>query len=235
MSKLVRSVLLTFLSSGVALAGETRTNLTLSTHQSLNEVEAVEIAAKWGLTKREWREYEEIMAGKRGLWSPGIDPISALGINALTADERRHFANIYVEAEFERVEKELAFQRAVNASWQQLYPNTPRISKQTRSVSGGAIVRYGIVVSMSCGGCQEVLDRHFTILEQRKNLEGIDIYVVGSGEDDGRLRDWVKRHKLPLKLIQSGRVTVNHGAQYEYVDHFPVVYAKAEGRGWVQQ
>ncbi len=63
------------------------------------------------------------MEGPRGIQSPGLDPLTVLGIEARTDAERRVLAlKKWVKAEYERTEKELAFQREVNAARKRLYP-----------------------------------------------------------------------------------------------------------------
>ncbi|STE82362.1 integrating conjugative element protein, PFL_4693 family [Escherichia coli] len=60
--------------------------------------------------------------------SPGLDPLTVLGIEARTDAERRQLAEKWVKAEYERTEKELAFQREVNAAWKRLYPGVMPVS-----------------------------------------------------------------------------------------------------------
>jgi hypothetical protein len=50
-------------------------------------------------------------------YSPGIDPLTALGIEARSAEERRRYADLQVQAERRRVEKELAYQRAYDEAF----------------------------------------------------------------------------------------------------------------------
>ncbi|ELY9972914.1 TIGR03759 family integrating conjugative element protein, partial [Salmonella enterica] len=78
----------------------------------------------WGLSDKEWQQYQQVLKGPRATQSPGIDPLMALGLEAKSASERRHFAEMWVREEYARVEKELAFQREVDAAWKRLYPNT---------------------------------------------------------------------------------------------------------------
>ena len=47
-----------------------------------------EAARVWGLSDQEWRKYQQVMSDQRGIWSPGLDPITALGVSADTAAER---------------------------------------------------------------------------------------------------------------------------------------------------
>ena len=86
-----------------------------------------ERAQAWGLSEAEFRRYQRLMAGQRGQWSPGLDPIAALGVSTDSEVERRRFAELFVKTEFERTRKEIAFQVAVDQAWQRLYPGTPRL------------------------------------------------------------------------------------------------------------
>lgn len=63
----------------------------------------------WGLSDKEWQQYQQVLKGPRATQSPGIDPLMALGLEAKSASERRHFAEMWVREEYARVEKELAF------------------------------------------------------------------------------------------------------------------------------
>lgn len=80
------------------------------------------LAREWGLTNEEWARYGELMDGPLGIYSPNIDPLSALGIEAPSEQEQRRYAELQVQAEAQRVEKLLAYQRAYDEAWQRLYP-----------------------------------------------------------------------------------------------------------------
>jgi integrating conjugative element protein (TIGR03759 family) len=51
-----------------------------------------------------------------------------LGIEARNDAERRHYAKLWVRQEYERTEKELKFQREVDAAWKRLMPNMLRVN-----------------------------------------------------------------------------------------------------------
>ena len=69
-----------------------------------------EQAASWGLTEQEWTRFEKIQAGPRGFWSPNLDPLTALGVEAETVQERQRYAELQVALEAKRAERELAYQ-----------------------------------------------------------------------------------------------------------------------------
>src|SRR5258708_18840189 len=62
------------------------------------------------------------MQGRTGIYSPNLDPLTALGIEARTDQERRHYAELQVQAEARRVETTLAYQRAYDDAWKRLNP-----------------------------------------------------------------------------------------------------------------
>ncbi len=79
-------------------------------------------AANWGLTEQEWSRFEHIQAGPRGFWSPNLDPLTALGIEAETDQARQRYAELQVTLEAKRAERELAYQNAYTAAWAKLFP-----------------------------------------------------------------------------------------------------------------
>ena len=52
------------------------------------------VASDWGLQPQEWARYRELMDGPLGIYSPNLDPLSALGIEARTDEERRRYAEL---------------------------------------------------------------------------------------------------------------------------------------------
>ncbi len=85
------------------------------------------VATEWGLQPQEWARYRELMDGPLGIYSPNLDPLSALGIEARTDEERRRYAELQVQVEARRVEKLLAYQRAYDEAWQRLNPGMQRV------------------------------------------------------------------------------------------------------------
>lgn len=210
---------------------------THTTEKVLSETQhAVESASQWGLTDPEWQRYRMIMTQKRGVWSPGLDPLTALGVSADTASERKRFAELYVRAEFERVRNELAFQVEVDQAWKRLYPEPPRLLGVARSTTDAQPVqRYAVVISPDCSTCEKVVKDRLDRIAKTKSGESVDVHVVGTGGDDARLRAWVQRNHWLEAALTSKRATLNHGDQFADLSAFPVVYAKREGGQWARQ
>lgn len=164
-------------------------------------------AGQWGVSTEEVQRYRDLMAGPRGIQSPTLDPLSALGIEARTEAERRRYADKWVKAEFDRTEKELRFQREVNAAWQRLYPQVLPVNMGSAAGiahdNGGRLALF--VRVKDCAVCDARLSA--VLAEQRP----VDIYLVDSQGDDDALRQWAKDHHIPVDRVRLHDVTLNHG------------------------
>ena len=203
-------------------------------YQELTSQQRQEFASEWGLTPSDLLKYQQIMEGKRGLWSPGLDPITALGVEAETAEERARLAQIFVEQEAKRVQKEVEFQRAVDEAWAKLYPNTPRISnKQTRKVDiRESIVRLGFASTLTCSSeCKEILESLIGYISDPDSDLKLDIFIVGAGNEK-ELRDWVEQQGLSIELIKEERLTINHAEGFDPNGEYPKQYIKKAGSSW---
>lgn len=207
-------------------ATKTTTDISQTTEKPLSIAPP---AQQWGLTREEWTRYEQLKQGKRGVWSPTLDPLTTLGVEATTDAERRKYAELLVEQEAQRVEKELAFQRAYDAAWKRRFPDllpiasdavTPNVQRETS--------RLAVFVSENCPVCdsrlQELLSAgHF-----------LDIYLVGS-RDDAQLRRWAVGQRIDVSRVKKREVTLNHdgGRWLQYGrGKMPAVLEK-QGEAWL--
>ena len=166
-----------------------------------------QVAGDWGLQPQEWALYRELMDGPLGIYSPNLDPLSALGIEARTDEERRRYAELQVQIEARRVEKLLAYQRAYDEAWQRLNPDMQRVNLPDDKPSGGAVRgggRTAVFVKDGCAACGQLVQRL-----QSAGAE-FDLYMVGSRQDDARIRDWAKRANVDPARVRSGSITLNH-------------------------
>ena len=166
-------------------------------------------AKAWRLTESDWHRYKEIQAGPRGIWSPGLDPLTSLGISAESDAERRRYAELLVQLEKKRVEQELAFQREYDAAWARLYPDLLPVmssgnqsSEVTGAVQGSA--RLLVFVSPSCASCNK------SVADLVKKGIPFDLFVVDSRNDDLVIREWAKTAGIPPEQVRSRQITLNH-------------------------
>ena len=169
-------------------------------------------AREWGLRPKEWARYRQLMQGPLGIYSPNLDPLTALGIEARSSEEQRHYAERQVRAEARRVEKLLAYQRAYDAAWQRLYPNKPRLTlpdaagSSLFSVPTSTLLdtRIAVFVKDGCPACDHTVQR----LQSAGTV--FDIYMVGSHDDDTRIRTWARRTGIDPAKVRAHTITLNH-------------------------
>tara|TARA_R110002094_G_scaffold42357_3_gene54629 strand:+ start:4454 stop:5134 length:681 start_codon:yes stop_codon:yes gene_type:complete len=197
------------------------------------QVPLAESAQTWGLSEPEFRRYQRLMAGQRGVWTPGLDPVTALGVSTESDAERRRFAELFVKTEFERTRKELAFQVAVDNAWQRLYPQIPRLLGRGQAQPGQAAIqgsrRTALILRL---GSATGRDRLITLLE--RHPDQLDVHVVGSSGSDAALRDWVAQLPLLEQALLEGRVTLNHGEQFRTEIDLPAVYRRDGAGPWAR-
>ncbi len=173
---------------------EENTTSSINTNQSNNSENSV--------------RYAELMKGLRGKLSPNIDEITALGIEARNDAERRHYAELWVKQEYERTEKELKFQREVDAAWKRLMPNMLPVNMGNAAGiahdSGGRLALF--VREADCQRCDARLS---AVLADKRP---VDIYLVDSEGSDQKLRNWAQQHRIPTEQVRERRITLNHDA-----------------------
>ncbi|MCL2872287.1 MAG: TIGR03759 family integrating conjugative element protein [Betaproteobacteria bacterium] len=193
-----------------------------------------ENAKRWGLKAEDWQRFEEIKKGPRGYWSPNLDPLTALGVEARSENERVRFAQIQAKMEFERVERELAYQRTYDAVFNKIYGNVLPINLPANKSEAPTPSRLALFIKLNCAEC----DKKAKKLQADKTP--FDVYIVGTGGNDGTIRDWAKGVGISPKLVQSKTITLNHdnGTLQSLggsADKLPAVYQLSEGSGlWVR-
>ena len=180
-------------------------------------------ADAWGLDATDWNRYEHLMTGRRGLWTPDADPLLVLGAHARTPAERRRFAEAYVATEKERVEGELAFERAVGEAWARLYGGEAMFaSAGAPGPEASAALRFAVALDADCVPCRALAERFWN------GARPVDFHVLGTGGRDEALRQWVRG--LDVDVSRPG-ITVNHGDRFEG-EAVPLVLAQAPDGAW---
>jgi len=165
-----------------------------------------EQAASWGLTEQEWTRFEQIQAGPRGFWSPNLDPLTALGVEAQTDQERQRYAELQVALEAKRAERELAYQNAYTAAWAKLFPGLlPIQGMASPSPTNSAVApRQALFVEDHCPACTAEAQR------LQSSDTAFDIYLVGSQGEDERVRSWARQAVVDPTKVQRRQITLNH-------------------------
>lgn len=219
-------------------------------HSSTESESSQKQAERWGVSVEDWDRYAELMKGSRGIYSPGLDPIAVLGIEARSDEERNHFARLQALAETKRVQKELEYQRAydnavaaLNQGQQviSLRPDKPIFTETTplaTDVDGSG--RLAVFVKGDCQPCSALVK-----ILQKKNTP-FDIYMLNDGGSDDALRAWAISSGIEAAKVRQKTITLNHdegrweamlgasGTPISASDTFPVALRKTGGK-WVRQ
>lgn len=176
-----------------------------STDAALDE----RLAREWGLRPEEWARYRQVMQGPLGIYSPNLDPLTALGIEARSDEERNRYAELQVRAESRRVGKTLAYQRAYDAAWKRLYPGQQRVNMpgaQAPSTGNRGSGRLAVFVKADCSTCDQ------RVRQLQAAGSAFDLYMVGSRQDDARIRQWATQAGVDPAKVRARTITLNHDA-----------------------
>lgn len=214
----------------------TSTAATSRERTSTTEHSDAQQARDWGLRSEEWARYRELMQGPLGVYSPQLDPLTALGIEAQSDEDRRRYAELQVRIEARRVERLLAYQRAYDAAWQRLHPGAQRVVLPGAGTATPAATtssdRLALFVKEGCGPCDQA------VRQLQAAGTGFDVYVVGSRGDDARIRAWAQRAGIDAAKVRSGHITLNHDSgrwlSLELQGDLPAVVRQVNGQ-WRRQ
>ncbi|MFU2076095.1 TIGR03759 family integrating conjugative element protein [Gallibacterium anatis] len=204
----------------LAQAEQSAKQVSSSVTSTIQSLSANEQAQHWGLTEEEWKRYELLKKTERQYWSPNLDPLTTLGVEATSEAERQKYARLLAKKEFERVEKELKFQLAYDAAFKELYPGVMPISDNTMS----PVINERLVLftRLNCEKCDSALQK---ILATNKS---VDIYFVDSRQDDKAIRDWAISHRIDVNKVRSRQITLNHDQGDLWMQHgngkMPVIF-----------
>ena len=167
------------------------------------------LARDWGLRPEEWARYRQLMQGPLGIYSPNLDPLTALGIEARSDEERNRYAELQVQAESRRVGKTLAYQRAYDAAWQRLFPGQQRVNLPGAQAPGSGNKgsgRLAVFVKADCPPCEQ------RVRQLQAAGTAFDLYMVGSRQDDARIRQWAVQASIDPARVRGRTITLNHDA-----------------------
>ena len=194
---------------------------------SRDKITAERYASMWGITVADWRRYKTIMKGPRGVWSPRMDPLTALGIHARTTQERKRYARLQVKLEYIRLRKELAYDRAFKQAQKDLFGKQQWVDtrsirqkialkkrlhrlqqKNNKLILGDRLLLF--VKLRTCSTCSRAAYR---ALEKISGITGVglDIYFVGARQKDKMaIQAWAKRMPMSIAQVKSGKITLNY-------------------------
>jgi integrating conjugative element protein (TIGR03759 family) len=201
-------------------------------------------ARAWDVTEAEYRRYLGLMHGVRGAVSdPRISPLEVLGIHAEGEAERIDYARRFAQVMHDDTARVLAFERAYQQAWRDLYPEEPvidpqRLRPEDRPHGSGAEGALGYqllyFLDTGCADCAPLLGSLLRTVQKAAGAR-LDLYLTDLGPgDEAVARSWATDQDLDPALVRSGRVTLNLGRGV--LEHLapdavpPQVYFRQDGR-----
>ena len=103
--------------------------------------------------------------------------------------------------------KEGLLEAIYDEAWQRLNPGMQRVNlpnDKPGTIAMPGSERTAVFVKDACEACGQLVQRL-----QSSGAE-FDLYMVGSRQDDARIRDWAKRANVDPARVRSGSITLNH-------------------------
>lgn len=154
-------------------------------------------AGTWGLSVTEWHRAQELRTIRRGLISADVTPLEVLGIFAESESERKRYAKLYATRQLNVLDRIALFEAD--------YIEAVRELTQKSQVTSD---RYRLVTSVACttARCDDELQQALQLVE----VHGLDIYLTDTGGNNTVARNWAARNDIPLDLVRSRQITLNH-------------------------
>lgn len=217
----------------------TQTNQSSSSEQNLFSVSVQEEYSRWGLTKEDWVKYKKLSKLERSYWSPNLDPLTLLGVEAETEAERMKYARLLARKEFNRVEKEIAFQKAYDKAFKELYPNEKMFAMNNSPQALAELAKKDdkarkivLFVSLNCASC-ETAWREVNDYRLSHSLP-VDIFFVGDDATDVAIRQWAVSNNIDRDEVKNKKITLNYDRQglwLKYSKQMPSAFA-VNGKGY---
>lgn len=169
------------------------------------------LANQWMLDESDWVKYKTIMSGPRGIWSPGLDPLTALGVSETDPQERKRYAELWMKMEIRRVELELAFEVERMKAGKKLQGDLLAVNNQPwveawETEQKAVTHQVMFFVDASCTeDCKSEFENLFKSIGNNAKL---DIYFrdgIGSEE----IGVWAAFMGIDPALVKSRKVTLN--------------------------
>ena len=185
---------------------ESSTRFTSSSRSaSTSSLSQEQLATLYGLDMKQWQAYQTVMQGPRGLWSPNLHPVAALGMREGISDtEFQQLATKMAKINYERVQRELAFEHATRAAGLKMYGHLPLFRDDLISVKDQASThpshsRQQYFVLPPCPECRATVQKMIT------DGQEVDIYING---DQQQIQRFAKSMGIPPLLVP-GQISLN--------------------------
>ncbi len=184
-------------------------------------------AKMWGITIEDWARYKEIMKGPQGIWTPNLDPLMALGLNAKTENERRRIALIQLKLEEKRLVRMLAYDRTYKKIEKEYFGNQTLVdikklkrritlakkARKIRAQDKQMQIGDRLLLFVSLKGCEQCRQTAYRAIDyvRGKKGVGVDIFFVGTtNKEKNEIQAWAKSMSISSLSIKHGNVSLNY-------------------------
>jgi integrating conjugative element protein (TIGR03759 family) len=184
-------------------------------------------AKSWRLSEKEYSRYKLLKeTTPRGIWTPNIDPITLLGVEARSEQERVKYARLFNQIELERANKDIAFGSAQNADLKRLSPNSNAFTSYLKQREIRRI-NYMNMSAMSQGSPESNSEYKTTSyivyadllkscddscakqIKEAIKFDRVDFYFLNAASDE-QIYKFARFHDIPASKVQSGIFTLNY-------------------------
>ena len=169
------------------------------------------LARQWMLTDTDWIKYKQVMLGPRGIWSPGLDPITALGVSETDPRQRRKYAEIWMKMEIRRSELELAFEVERMAAAKRILGDKPLVNNaawieewERKQVT----VQHRVTYFVKSDCLEECEDKFNELRSAVGSNARLDIYFIGADNSE-EIGKWAAFMDIPPSVVRDRKVTLN--------------------------
>lgn len=186
-------------------AAEKEASLLLSQEEKI-------LASQWQLKATDWVKYRQIMSGPRGIWSPGLDPLTALGVSETDPRERKRYAEIWMKMEIRRTELELAFEvermkAGKRLNGDRLAVNNTAWIEAWEKEQNKTTHQIQLFMDVNCiEDCRELFE---SVRKSVGKHSRLDIYFK-DGVGSESIGFWAGEMGIDPSLVRSRKVTLNH-------------------------
>lgn len=181
------------------------------------------LARQWMLTDQDWVKYKNIMSGPRGTWSPGLDPLTALGVMETDPAERRRYAEIWMRMEIRRAELELAFEVERMGASERILRGRPVVNNQSwieQWNAQQAAQTHSVMLFVDSSCVDKCGELYKEVLESTgaDQTASLNIFFP-SGTEAEAIGKWAQSVGIDPEIVRSRKVTLNFDkgeyAQYD--------------------
>lgn len=206
----------------LARAGLTVNNDDLTLEQDVNKLKLNEQqlheAKVWELTLEEEKRYVFLMKNRSKIYYQGLRQtlLDILGLNARNEAERNHFAELAAAQEAQKVSKNIAWNNAFYKAYNKLFANVPVVgdfdpSPYSPYAHKSVQLNQGDILYLFMKPDEAVKTILMILTEAIENTPDTRLHLMLLDSDDLSIQLWANKNQIPQHLINSGRLTLNHG------------------------